>query len=147
MIAAETTSQDTPQAPACMLQEGESLPLGTSLYLLRDGQDFVYFLFTQPIASHAVDDKVGRNLCLARCALFGLATHAALAQAFALNPRAVARAKARLIERGEGDFVPLRKPRRRHGALLRTARDGPRSSQHAGAILPTHSTGGQAGSP
>ena len=98
-----------------MLQEGESLPLGTSLYLLRDSQDFVYFLFTQPIASHAVDDKVGRNLCLARCALFGLATHAALAQAFALNPRTVARAKARLSERGEGDFVPPRKPRRRHG--------------------------------
>ena len=115
MIAAESTPQDSPAAPACKLQDGESLPLDTSLYLVRDGQDFVYFLFTQPFASHAVDDKVGRNLCLARCALFGLATHAVLAQAFALSPRTVARAKARLIQRGEGDFQPPRKPRRRHG--------------------------------
>ena len=115
MIAAESTPQDSPAAPADKLQDGESLPLDTSLYLVRDGQDFVYFLFTQPFASHAVDDKVGRNLCLARCALFGLATHTVLAKAFALSPRTVARAKARLIQRGEGDFQPPRKPRRRHG--------------------------------
>ena len=122
----ETAPQDSPPAPACALQQGQALPLGSALSLFRDGPDFVYFLFTQPIASHAVDDNVGRNLCLARCALFGLATHAALAQAFDLNPRTVARAKARLQQRGEGNFVPPRKPRRRHGiedpaALLKAA--------------------------
>ena len=115
MPADETLPQDAAQAPALALQPGHALPLGACLSLLRDDHDFVYFLFTQPIASHAIDDKVGRNLCLARCALFGLATHTALAQAFGLNPRTVARAKARLQERGEGQFVPPRKPRRRHG--------------------------------
>ncbi len=115
MPADETLPQDAAQAPALALQPGHALPLGACLSLLRDDHDFVYFLCTQPIASHAIDDKVGRNLCLARCALFGLATHTALAQAFGLNPRTVARAKARLQERGEGQFVPPRKPRRRHG--------------------------------
>ncbi len=115
MPADATLPQDAAQAPALALQPGHALPLGACLSLLRDDHDFVYFLCTQPIASHAIDDKVGRNLCLARCALFGLATHTALAQAFGLNPRTVARAKARLQERGEGQFVPPRKPRRRHG--------------------------------
>jgi hypothetical protein len=85
------------------------------LSLLRDDHHCVYFLCTQPIASHAVDDKVGRNLCLARCALHGLAPTAPLARACALNPRTVARAQARLQARGEGNFVPPRKARRLHG--------------------------------
>ena len=104
-----------PKRPPACSKRANRCPSARACTCCAIARDFVYFLFTQPIASHAVDDKVGRNLCLARCALFGLATHAALAQAFALNPRTVARAKARLSERGEGDFVPLRKPRRRHG--------------------------------
>ena len=115
MSVGETTPQDSPPAPAHALLPGQSLPLGNSLSLFRDDHDFVYFVFTQPIAAHAADDKLGRNLCLARCALFGLATHTVLAQAFALNPRTVARAQARLQQRGEGNFVPPRKARRRHG--------------------------------
>lgn len=115
MSVAEATPQDSPPAPALALLPGQSLPLGNSLSLFRDDRDFVYFVFTLPFASHAADDKLGRNLCLARCALFGLATHTVLAQAFALNPRTVARAKARLQQRGEGNFVPPRKARRRHG--------------------------------
>lgn len=115
MPAEEATPENSPPAPAFALQQGDALPLGSALSLLRDGSQFVYFLFTQPIASHAVDDKLGRNLCLARCALYGLATQAALAQPFALNPRTVARAKERLQQRGEGNFVSPRKARRRHG--------------------------------
>ena len=115
MNLGETNPQDSPSAPAFALQQGEALSLGKSLCLLRDGQDFVYFLFTQPVAAHAVDDKLGRNQCLARFALFELASQAALAHAFALHPRTVARAKARLQERGEGNFAPPRKARRRHG--------------------------------
>ena len=114
MNPGESTPQDSPVAPAFALQQGASLSLGKSLCLLRDGQDFVYFLFTLPVAAHAVDDKVGRNQCLARCALFELASATALAHAFALHARTVARAKARLQERGEGNFVPPRKARRRH---------------------------------
>ena len=103
------------QPPAFALQEGQTLTLGAGLSLLRDGENFVYFLFTQAFASHARDDKVSRNLCLARCALYGHATQAALADAFGLNARTVGRAKVRLQQRGEGGFVQPRKPRRRHG--------------------------------
>ena len=126
MISGESLAQAAKIPPAYALPTGQSLPLGQSLSLLRDDDCFVYFLFTQPVASHAIDDKVGRNQCLARCALHGLAEPPALAQAFGLNPRTVRRAKARLQARGEGAYVQPRKPRRRHAIadpeLLDTAR-------------------------
>ena len=111
----ETLPQPTPLPAALGLQPDQALPLSSRLSLARDGDRIVYFLYTDPIASHAVDDKLSRNLCLARCALLGLATQAALAQAFDLNPRTVARAKARLKQHGEGGFALPRKQRRRHG--------------------------------
>ena len=117
MISGESPAQAAQIPPAYALQAGQSLPLDQGLSLLRDDDCFVYFLFTQPVASHAIDDKVSRNQCLARCALHGLAEPAALAQAFGLNPRTVRRAKARLQERGEGAYVQPRKPRRRHAIV------------------------------
>ena len=109
--------QPTPLPAALGLQPGEALPLSSRLSLARDGDRIVYFLYTEPVASHAVDDKVSRNLCLGRFALHRLATQAALAQAFDLSPRSVARAKARLQQLGEGGFAQPRKPRRRHGIV------------------------------
>ena len=123
----ETLPQPTPLPAALGLQPDQALPLSSRLSLARDGDQIVYFLYTDPIASHAVDDKLSRNLCLGRYALLGLATQAALAQAFDLNPRTVARAKARLKQHGEGGFALPRKQRRRHGIedpqlLVRAAR-------------------------
>ena len=115
MSDAADSPQPTPLPAALGLQPGQALPLSASLSLARDGDRIVYFLFTEPIASHAVDDKVSRNLCLGRCALHGLASQAALAGAFGISPRTVARAKARLQQTGEGGFAQPRKPRRRHG--------------------------------
>jgi len=115
MISGESVGQAALPAPAFALEPGQALPLGKSLTVLRDDADFVYFLFTQPVASHPIDDKVGRNSCLARLALYGCATQAALAAAFGLHTRTVGRAKRRLQERGEGGFVQPRKPRRAHG--------------------------------
>ncbi len=114
-MACESSPPDPTRAPALALRPGESLPLGRDLTLFREEHDFVYYLFTHPISVHAADDKLGRNVCLARCALLGLATQAALAAAFGLGRRTVARAKARLQEHGEGHFARPRKPRRRHG--------------------------------
>ena len=91
------------------------MPLGPNLCLVRDDEQFVYFLFLQPIASHALDDKAGRNRCLGRCALYGYAPQTVLAEAFGISARTVARAKLRLSELGEAGFVPPRQPRRRHG--------------------------------
>ncbi len=107
--------ESLPPAAAYALQEGQALTLGAGLSLLRDGENFVYLLFTQPFASLTRDDKVSRNLCLGRRALYGHATQAALADAFGLNARTVGRAKVRLQQRGESGFVRPRKPRRRHG--------------------------------
>ena len=121
--------------PAYALQSGQSLPLAKALSLLRDDDRFVYFLFTQPIASHARDDKVGRNQCLARCALHGLAKPPALADAFGLNPRTVRRAKARLQEHGEGGYVQPRKPRRRHAIVAPELLDKARTKLQSGQSL------------
>lgn len=133
-----TPSPDPCPAPALALRPGESLPLGRDLTLFREQHDFIYYLFTQPISVHAVDDKLGRNLCLARCALLGLATQAALAAAFGLGRRTVARAKARLQEHGEAHFVRPRKARRRHGiedpALLAQAAALLRAGQSVNSV-------------
>ena len=107
--------QPSPLPAALGLQPGEALPLSDRLSLARDGDRIVYFVFTEPVASHAAADKLSRNLCLGRCALHGLATQAALASAFGLSPRTVARDKQRLQEQGESGFSQPRKPRRRHG--------------------------------
>ena len=135
MISAESVAQGSDPAPAYALQPGQALPLGRSLALLRDDEDFVYFLFTQPVASHAIDDKVGRNLCLARLALHGSATQAALAAAFGLSVRTVGRAKRHLEESGEGGFVQARKPRRQHGIEDPEVLDKARAMLQAGRSL------------
>lgn len=104
-------------APALALLTGQALSLGTSLSVLRDGDDFVYFVFTLPVAAHARHDKLGRNLQLARLALMGLARQSDLAAAFGLSARTIGRAKQRLQQHGEGGFARPRKRRKRHGIV------------------------------
>ena len=124
--------ESLPPAAAYALQEGQALTLGAGLSLLRDGENFVYLLFTQPFASLTRDDKVSRNLCLGRRALYGHATQAALADAFGLNARTVGRAKVRLQQRGESGFVPARPVRASITAAQAAAAARHRGSRGAG---------------
>ena len=52
----ETLPQPTPLPAALGLQPDQALPLSSRLSLARDGDRIIYFLYTDPIASHAVDD-------------------------------------------------------------------------------------------
>ena len=110
-------SEAAPLASAYALQTGEALSLGTSLSVLRDKDVFVYFVFTLPLASHACDDQLARNLQLARWARLGLAKQSVLAHAFGLAPRTMRRAKRRLEQAGEVGFVRQRQRRQRHGIV------------------------------
>ena len=74
--------------------------------MLRDGDRIVYFLHTDPVCWHAVDDKRERNLCLARFALFGHATQSELARAHGISQSTVSRARHRLQQQGELGFAP-----------------------------------------
>ena len=125
MNGAETFPQPTHLPAALDLKPARATPVSASLSLFRDGDRVVYFHFTHPVDSHAADDKVGRNRCLARFALHGLATLSQLAAAHGITARTVSRAKRRLKERGEDGFAKPRKPRRLHGiedpATLRRA--------------------------
>ena len=123
----KAVSLPTPLPAAPGLQPGRALALSACLSVALDGDRVVYFLYTKPFASHAADDKASRNLCLGRCALLGLATLAALASAFGISPRTVARARERLRQRGESGYFQPRRQRRRHGiedpaVLARAAR-------------------------
>ena len=100
---------------ALPLQPGHATPISSRVSMLLDGDRCVYFLNTDPVCSHADDDKRERNLCLARFALFGHATQAQLARAHGLSQSTVSRAMQRLRQQGELGFAPAPKPRRRHG--------------------------------
>ena len=105
-----------PGLPAALgLQPGEAVPVSASLSVLLDGDRVVYFHFTDPVDSHAADDKPGRNRCLGRFALHGLASQAQLARALGVSPQTVGRARQRLEQEGEAGFAKPRKRRRRHG--------------------------------
>ena len=105
-----------PGLPAALgLQPGEAVPISASLSVLLDGDRVVYFHFTDPVDSHAADDKPGRNRCLGRFALHGLASQAQLARALGVSPQTVGRARQRLEQEGEAGFAKPRKQRRRHG--------------------------------
>ena len=117
-----------PGAPSALpLQPGHATPVSARVSMLRDDDRCVYFLNTDPVCAHAADDRRGRNLCLGRLALFGLATQSELARAHGISQSTVSRARQRLEQRGESGFVGPRKQRRRHGSedpelLARAAR-------------------------
>ncbi len=99
---------------ALALQPGEALPVNHQLSLCHDGEILYYFLGIAPIACHHRDDKRARNLCLARCALFQLASLVDLARPFGLSPRTILRARQTLERDGEMGFAPRQRTRRRH---------------------------------
>ena len=89
-----------PGLPAALgLQPGEAVPISASLSVVLDGDRVVYFHFTDPVDSHADDDKPGRNRCLGRFALHGLASQAQLVRALGVSPQTVGRARQRLKRR------------------------------------------------
>ena len=85
--------------------------------MLREGDRVVYFVHTDPVCSHTADHKLERNLCLARFALFGLATQSELARAHGISQSTVSRAVQRLQVQGELGFAPAPKPRRPDGIV------------------------------
>ena len=97
------------------LQPGHATPVSDRLSMVLDQGRVLYFLNTDPIDAHPVDDKRQRNLCLARFARFGLATQSQLARAHGINQSTVSRALRRLQEQGDAGFTPAPAPRRRHG--------------------------------
>ncbi len=102
--------------PAALpLQPPLATPISSRVSMLREGDRVVYFLHTDPVCSHAADHKLERNLCLARFALFGLATQSELARAHGISQGTVSRAVQRLKAQGELGFAPAPKPRRRDG--------------------------------
>ena len=100
--------------PAALpLQPPHATPISARLSMLREGDRVVYFVHTDPVCSHTADHKLERNLCLARFALFGLATQSELARAHGISQSTVSRAVQRLQVQGELGFAPAPKPRRR----------------------------------
>ena len=104
--------------PAALpLQPPHATPISARLSMLRDGDRVVYFVHTDPVCSHTADHKLERNLCLARFALFGLATQSELARAHGISQSTVSRAVQRLQVQGELGFAPAPKPRRPDGIV------------------------------
>ena len=104
--------------PAALpLQPPHATPISARLSMLRDGDRVVYFVHTDPVCSHTADHKLERNLCLARFALFGLATQSELARAHGISQSTVSRAVQRLQVQGELGFAPAPKPRRPYGIV------------------------------
>ena len=104
--------------PAALpLQPPHATPISARLSMLREGDRVVYFVHTDPVCSHTADHKLERNLCLARFALFGLATQSELARAHGISQSTVSRAVQRLQVQGELGFAPAPKPRRPDGIV------------------------------
>ena len=104
--------------PAALpLQPPHATPISARLSMLREGDRVVYFVHTDPVCSHTADHKLERNLCLARFALFGLATQSELARAHGISQSTVSRAVQRLQVQGELGFAPAPKPRRPYGIV------------------------------
>ena len=99
------------------LQPPHATPISARLSMLREGDRVVYFVHTDPVCSHTADHKLERNLCLARFALFGLATQSELARAHGISQSTVSRAVQRLQVQGELGFAPAPKPRRPYGIV------------------------------
>ena len=83
---------------------GDSISITQDLHVHSRGDTCYYYLGHKCIRFHRLDDRVERNLCLARLAQLGLASASQLAAVHQISARTVKRALQRLEEGGAEAF-------------------------------------------
>ena len=101
------TFSPLPMCPA------DAIPINSALSMIsRDGAT-TYFVYLQPIYSHADEDRRARNRMIGQFVDGGLASAKEIIAAFGVSRATVTRAVRRLREEGDAGFHKPRKPRSR----------------------------------